>query len=215
MSLIEFLFQKISSLFTSSSPKITKEMFSSTPNLDTKDEITVNDKPKNNTFLKIAKEELEKYPYFKKDKNDILMAYLIDNVQIKGTNILTVDEKKKLNINTKYKVSQEMLDFFDMEAIESDKFLTKHPKDFFSDLYNRVFFKVSKIRDIKNMKKIGIKEVKFKIIGGRNKPCKWCISQNNKMFKIDNIIEIIDNNCSCAYNNIDLSAEDYLEKLLK
>ena len=28
-------------------------MFSSTPNLDTKDEITVNDKPKNNTFLKI------------------------------------------------------------------------------------------------------------------------------------------------------------------
>lgn len=214
MSFIKNLLQIISSLFTSSH-KINKEMFSSTSNSNKKDEIIVNEKPKDNTLLKIAKEELEKYPYFKKDKNDILMAYLIDNVQIIGTNILTVDEKKNLNINTKYKVSQEMLGFFDMGAIKSNTFLTKHPKEFFSDLYNRVFFKVSKIRDINNMKKIGIKEVKFKIIGGRNKPCEWCISQNNKMFRIDNVIKIIENNCSCPYNNIDISAEDYFKKLLK
>ena len=214
MSLIEFLFQKISSLFTSSSQKITKDMFSSTSTLDKKDEIIVNNKPKNNALLKIAKEELEKYPYFKKDKNDILMAYLIDNVQIIGINILTVEEKKKLNINTKYKVSQEMLDFFNMAAIKNDTFLTKHPKEFFSDLYNRVFFKISKIRDIKNMKKIGITEAKLKIIGRRNKCCEWCKSQENKIFKIENILIQIDNNCSCSYNTLTISAEDYLNELL-
>lgn len=212
MSLIKFLSQKISSLFVSDNPKITKEMFAST-NEAIKTQQSVK-KLEDSSLIEIAEKEITKYPYFKKDKNDLLMAYIINNVQIEETNILTVDEKKKLNINSRYKVSQEMLDFFNMAAIKSDTFLTKHPREFFSDLYNRVFFKISKIRDIKNMKKIGITEAKLKIIGRRNKCCEWCKSQENKIFKIENILIQIDNNCSCSYNTLTISAEDYLNMQL-
>ncbi|TLS71986.1 hypothetical protein FE246_06060 [Aliarcobacter thereius] len=154
---------------------------------------------RNNLLKQIALEEFEKSKFFRKDKKEWFLDYILNEKNILNNTILSVEEKRNLGINTRSKVSKETLDLFILENLDDNIFQSKHPKDFISDFYYRVHFKVNKIIELKRLNDIEVKELKYHITG-IHKTCKWCIDKDNKKFKTNEILSLIDKNCLCDYN---------------
>ena len=76
-----------------------------------------------------------------------------------GDSILTVDEKKKLGLNTRMKYSKKFIEYFDPES-----FKTIEPKDTLECMHLDAFYRVSRKDDLLNYKKEGFKKVKIDAI---------------------------------------------------
>lgn len=149
----------------------------------------------------LAKKEIEISPFIKKDKESAFIEFICGNIEIgKNNTLLSLDDKKRLNINTRYKVDNSIIDIFNLDKLEKDFFQTTHPKEFLHTFYYKINFKASRIIDIKRMKKTNIKEVVYKTSGGFG-TCDWCVDNEEKIFDIEQILTLIDKNCTCDCNS--------------
>lgn len=123
-------------------------------------------------FFVRVKEALSKYSFIKKDKIEFLANRILDNSYNQGE-ILTLQDKKSLNLNTRAKYSKELVECF--LSIETLKF---DPKDFCQNLQYTERSIVWAIREIQRLKDVGfIDEVRLDGVG----------SWNERIVKIDNI----------------------------
>lgn len=160
---------------------------------------------KETTDLKkqFLEEELKKVDYFLLEKKDILLKHIKDEVNLnKSDNLLTKEEKNRIGVNVRLKITKELLSIFDTSKLKE-----QNPKELLQDLYFRINSKIMKIEEIKRIKEADITKVKLSS-SGDGATCKWCLSMDNKTIDITktDLIELIENNCDCDYNRSSILA---------
>ena len=110
-----------------------------------------------------------------------------------GDSILTVDEKKKLGLNTRMKYSKKFIEYFDPES-----FKTIEPKDTLECMHLDAFYRVSRKDDLLNYKKEGFKKVKIDAI----RDCLTCDKAKRlrgKVYRIEEVPELPLPGCDSPY----------------
>lgn len=125
-------------------------------------------------FLSRIKDALSRYEFIKKDKIEFLAKRILDSSYNQGE-ILSLQEKRALNLNTRAKYTRELIECFrDVDKLKFD------PKDFCQNLQYTERTIVWALREIKRLKETGfINKVRLDGIG------EW----NEKIVKIHKIPE--------------------------
>lgn len=149
----------------------------------------------NTTMKKIAIEELDKRDFFRQEYKSKIIEHIFGNINLnKSDEYLSSEEKGKLNINKRLKISRELIEVFYL-----DKIVGENPKELLSNLYNHIHNKTNTINSIRKSKGAGFKYVKL-LNTSVKFSCKWCIANDNKKIKIDDAINLMDQNCKCDYH---------------
>lgn len=111
-------------------------------------------------FLVKIKEALSRYDFIKKDKLEFLAKRILDGSYNQGE-VLSLQDKKSLNLNTRAKYSKELIEcFLSVETLKFD------PKDFCRNLQYTERSIVWTTREINRLKQVGfIDEVRLSGIG--------------------------------------------------
>jgi hypothetical protein len=152
--------------------------------------------------LRAFNEEFSKQDYLKTEKIEIFKSFVFGEIfinSIEGNTVLSVQEKKDLELNTRHKVTKEILDFLNLNNIPNEKLKTTSPKNIILNFYNRVNSKSHYYFNFERYKEINITKVKY-VVGVLETSCKWCVENDNKIFNVEDFIEIMDNNCKCEHN---------------
>lgn len=148
----------------------------------------------NKTMKAIAIQELAKKDFFRQEYSSKILEHILGNIDLNKSNeYLSSEEKGKLEINKRVKISRELIEVFNL-----DKIIGKNPKELLSNLQNQVRNKSNMINSIRKSKEAGFKSIKLLNTGGE-RSCKWCITNDNKKIKIDDAIKLIDKNCKCDF----------------
>ena len=159
--------------------------------------------------LRAFNEEFSKQDYLKTEKIEIFKSFVFGEIfinSIEGNTVLSVQEKKDLGLSTRHKATKEILDFLNLNNIPSEKLKTSSLKKIILNFYNRVYSKSNYYFNFEEYKKINITKVKY-VVGVLETSCKWCVENDNKIFNVEDFIEIMDNNCKCEHNGNVVMAE--------
>ncbi|OCL96862.1 hypothetical protein [Arcobacter porcinus] len=159
--------------------------------------------------LRAFNEEFSKQDYLKIEKIEFFKSFVLGEIfinSIEGNTVLSVQEKKDLGLSTRHKATKEILDFLNLNNIPSEKLKTTSLKKIILNFYNRVYSKSNYYFNFEEYKKINITKVKY-IVGVLETSCKWCVENDNKIFNVEDFIEIMDNNCKCEHNGNVVMAE--------
>jgi hypothetical protein len=130
---------------------------------------------------------------FDESKIEAIVDYVIGAKQMNYTdNLLSVDEKKSLGLNSRLKISKDLIDIFDRDKVND-----LNPKDELRKVRIRIDSHLALIRDISIMKKLGFKKARY--LGGHDeRTCPWCLEHTGKFFDInDDVLHTVENNCTC------------------
>lgn len=177
-----------------------KKIFSQNESNNTEiEEIGIELSDKETNFIKeienkIANEELRKSEIFNLKYSSILLKHISGEININNSNnYLTSDEKEKLKINKRLKISKELIEVFHQE-----KLANKNPKELLSNLVCKVRNTASLINSVKKYKNAGIRYVVLSNAGDE-RDCEWCKKNNNKKVDINNVLDLVNTNCECDY----------------
>lgn len=122
----------------------------------------------------------------------ILFGRVNTKIAFDDDTILTVDEKKKLGLNSRMKYSKKFIEYFDPKS-----FKTIEPKDTLEFMRLDAFYRVSRKNDLLNYKKLGIKKVKIDAIAD----VRTCnnIKRLKKIYNIDEVPELPLPGCDSSY----------------
>lgn len=141
--------------------------------------------------------ELQKVNYFLLDKREIILNHIKGKINLhKSDNLLTKEEKQKLGIDVRLKISKELIEVFDLTKLSDED-----PKDLLSELFYKIDFKIKNIEEIERIKNADICKVELSS-SQDERTCEWCLKMDNKVIDINktDIIKLIDENCKCKYN---------------
>lgn len=148
----------------------------------------------NSTMEEVLFQELDKRDYFKKEHSLKIKNHIFSKIDLnKGNEYLSNEEKEKLGISKRLKVSKDLIEIFDNEKIKD-----KNPKKLLSNLFNQVRNKALLINSIRKYKDSGFEYVKLLNARGE-RSCNWCKNNDGKKIKIDDAIDLINKNCKCEF----------------
>jgi hypothetical protein len=155
----------------------------------------------NQLLVKFALTDLSKVDFFDNNKLDIIISHLLSKINLfKSEEYLSIEEKKVLGINTKLRISKELIDIFDKTKIQNNIFKNENPKDLLLNILHNARSKATIQQNIDKYKKLNIKYVELQS-SGDDRTCKWCLKQDNKKISINtDVVHLINENCKCVYN---------------
>lgn len=142
-------------------------------------------------------DELKKVNFFLIEKKDLILKHIKNEINLNISNYyLSKEEKEKLGLNARLKISKELIDIFNLAEIKE-----QNPKELLNELNLKITHKISILRDLKNCKNAEIKKIKL-LSAGDERTCKWCLDIEKEIIDITKIdlIKLIDDNCICKYN---------------
>ena len=152
---------------------------------------------KNDLEEELLNDELKKVNFFLLEKKDLILKHIKNEINLNVSNYyLSKEEKEKLGLNERLKISKELIDIFNLAEIKE-----QNPKELLHELNLRITHKISMLRDLRNCKNAEINEIKLLSMGDE-RTCKWCLDIEKEIIDITKIdlIKLIDDNCTCKYN---------------
>ena len=148
------------------------------------------------TNLEQLKNQLDASLYFKQECRAELMSHLTHGVSLHKTGeVLTVKEKRALELNTRMKFSSGFIAVLTEEGLKLD-----NPKAALGAIYYASHIETSKLRTYIQAENAGVD--KFELLSIETidvKRCDWCRDNNGKIFS-GNPRDIIEANCLCSPN---------------
>lgn len=154
-------------------------------------------------IIKLLEVNIVASGYFRKEKIPELISLIRTGaipfgrvntkIAFDGDAILTVDEKKKLGLNTRMKYSRKFIEYFDPKS-----FTTIEPKSTLECMHLDAFYRVSRKNDLIRFKKDGfVKQVKIDVIND----CFTCnkVKRFKKIYNIDEVPELPLPGCDAPY----------------
>lgn len=138
-------------------------------------------------------EEIAASPYIKVSGRDAVLQDFLHKTKLAAGEPLSLDEKRSLGLNTRFKITRGQYDALTIEGINLN------PKQVLQAVYLRATFNHNRNRDIARMKEIGITQYS-PLSCGDNRDCEWCASMNGKLLPINtDFAQLIKDNCTCDY----------------
>lgn len=148
----------------------------------------------NPRFQRIAREELAKCPYIRKEAIESVFLYILDQQKLFETKTpLSVEEKRDLGVNTRLKITKEMVAVLTTEGLQSH-----YPAEIVPNLWRSTTFRYRRIMDVERLRNMQLCEtVKFQGVMGLDS-CEWCKKVEGKSFDINEDIDrLLEDNCKC------------------
>jgi hypothetical protein len=152
---------------------------------DSKEAIQIREaqQQRRNTILNGMIIQIEKSPYFKPEKKQSLIETLKKTSKLQDPfsydDCLAVTEKKALGLNTKLKISRQMIDFLNDEGLKLE-----NPKEIIGAIYRGVCSKESALESQKRMQSLGLKFYVWET-SGDERVCKACEVMDGKLCRWD------------------------------
>ena len=147
------------------------------------------------------KAEIAGSPFVKESGRDAVLKDFLHEVKLKDGELLTLEEKRALGINTRLKITRQLYEVLTPEGIEFG------PKRVLEPLYLKATFNHNRHREIARMKGLGITQYS-PLACGDNADCEWCKSIDGKMISVEvDFVQLINENCTCAYCRCVLQAK--------
>jgi len=142
----------------------------------------------------LINEYFEKDNYFDKECKDTIIKHYLEEINLlSNNNLLTIEEKKELGLNTRLKISHDLINIFDLEKLDN-----KNPKDLLNNFLYSIRNKVSSAIELNETSFSNIKFVKLSSCMDE-RDCSWCKENDGKLFLTHEAFEIMNENCKCDY----------------
>jgi hypothetical protein len=136
-----------------------------------------------NTILNGMIARIEKSPYFKAEKKQGLIDVLKKNSKLHDPfsydDCLTAAEKRALGLNTRLKISRQMIEFLTDEGLKLE-----NPKEIINFIYHNVLLKQSALENQKQKQEIGLKLYVWET-SGDERVCEACKRMDQKLCRWD------------------------------
>jgi len=146
---------------------------------------------------------LNQSPYIKAEKRHVVLEHLLNTRNIiKTDNYLTLAEKKELGLNTRVKLTRELVDVLNKEGLA-----LHDPKYAIVSIEHKARGDYSRHGAVEQLKS---NNMRFKLICAKDeRTCAWCNSMNEKTLPLDTDVNLlIQKNCTCEdWNRCVLTAE--------
>lgn len=147
------------------------------------------------------KAEIASSPLIKESGQEAVLKDFLHEVKLKDGELLTLEEKRSLGINTRTKITRELYEVLTPEGLELG------PKRVLETLYLKATFNHNRHREIAKMKRIGVNQYS-PMSCGDNRDCNWCTSMDGKLISVEvDFVQLIKENCTCDYCRCVLQAK--------
>lgn len=147
------------------------------------------------------KAEISNSPFVKESGRDAVLRDFLHEVKLKDGELLSLEEKRSLGINTRLKITRELYEALTPAGLEFG------PKKVLESLYLKATFDHNRHREIARMKGLGIKQYSPMSCGDK-RDCDWCTAMNGKLISVEvDFVQLIKENCTCDYCRCSLQAE--------
>ena len=110
---------------------------------------------KNDLEEELLNDELKKSKIFLLEKKDLILKHIKNEMDLNvSNNYISKEEKEKLGLNVRLKISKELINIFNLAEIKE-----QNPKELLLELKLRIIHKISKLRDLKNAKGAKINKI--------------------------------------------------------
>lgn len=152
-------------------------------------------------IVEYYKAEIANSPFVKESGREAVLKDFLHEVKLKDGELLTLEEKRSLGINTRLKITRDLYEVLTPEGIEFG------PKRVLEPLYLKATFNHNRHRAIAKMKSIGITQYS-PMSCGDTRDCKWCTSMDGKLISVEvDFVQLIKENCTCDYCRCVLQAK--------
>jgi len=143
-----------------------------------------------NDYLKA---EIYKSPFIKPEARDRVLEDLLNRQSLREAPELSTDEKKKLGLNARLKITQAHLDDLTPAAFAAD------PKKAVKAIYHRAHGKYVRRSDLARKRSSGISAYK-PLSAGDQRECPWCLAMSGRVIPItQDFDDLAEGNCTCEY----------------
>lgn len=147
------------------------------------------------------KTEISNSPFVKESGREAVLRDFLHEVKLKDGELLSLEEKRSLGINTRLKITRELYEVLTPAGLEFG------PKKVLESLYLKATFDHNRHREIARMKDLGIKQYS-PMSCGDNRDCDWCTSMDGKLISVEvDFVQLIKENCTCDYCRCALQAK--------
>lgn len=180
-------------------------------------QISEEEKKENKRLLELyTRKILEKNHFFDNSKTEIIIKHVLGEINLlKSENNLSLEKKKSLGINSKVKISRELIDIFDSSKLNINSFKEKNPKDLLLNLSQNAKTRMFIISNLRRIKSLDFIKYVYLTSPNDERTCNWCKEQSSKKIDINtDIIKLIDENCNCEYNRSTLISDINIDEIL-
>lgn len=145
-------------------------------------------------FQRIAREELAKCPYIRPEATESVFLHILDQQKLFQTKTpLSVEEKRRLGVNTRLKITEEMVAVLTTEGLQSH-----YPAEIVPNLWRSTTFRYRRILDVERLRHLQLcKTITFQGVMGLDS-CEWCKKVEGESFDINEDIDrLLEENCKC------------------
>lgn len=147
------------------------------------------------------KTEIANSALVKESGREAVLRDFLHEVKLQNGELLSLEEKRSLGINTRLKITQALYDVLTPAGLEFG------PKKVLESLYLKATFDHNRHRDIARMKNLGIKQYS-PMSCGDNRDCDWCASMDGKPISVEvDFVQLIKEHCTCDYCRCVLQAK--------
>ncbi|NOG32930.1 hypothetical protein HLB35_16230 [Halomonas sp. TBZ9] len=171
-----------------------KKILGSGGSNNTQNKTTNEEKIKN----RIAKGMIEESSFIKKGEHRKAIKHITGEIDLlKSGQPLTLNEKKDFNLNTRRKMTHDLINIIEMEGTDLNEALKEIDR---MSLVTRS--KAQREIHFKGISEEGLFKKVELMAPNDHRACRWCKSRNKKIFtvktsSIDEIEEVINENCTC------------------
>lgn len=137
--------------------------------------------------------EIFKSTFVKPEARERVLQDLLIRPALREAPELSANEKKRLGINARLKVTEAHLDDLTPEALAAD------PKKAVAAIYHRARGKHGRQLDLARKRNAGITAYR-PLSAGDQRECAWCLSMSGKIISItQDFDDLAEGNCTCEY----------------
>lgn len=145
-------------------------------------------------FQRIAREELAKCHFIRPEAIDAVFLYIRDQKKLFETKTpISVEEKRRLGINTRLKVTEELVAVLNSEGLQ-----THYPAEILPNLWRASTFRYRRLLEVEKLRRLKLcNQVTFSGVTGIDH-CAWCNKVDGVKFSIDQDLDaLLEANCKC------------------
>lgn len=147
------------------------------------------------------KAEISNSPFVKESGREAVLRDFLHEVKLKDGELLSLEEKRSLGINTRLKITRELYEVLTPAGLEFG------PKKVLESLYLKATFDHNRHSAIARIKSAGFKHYS-PMSCGDNRDCDWCTSMDGKLISVEvDFVQLIKENCTCDYCRCVLQAK--------
>ncbi|MDH0044485.1 hypothetical protein [Pseudomonas juntendi] len=146
-----------------------------------------------NEFKEYLRSEIFNSPFVKPDARERVLHDLLSRQSLRKALELSTDEKKKLGLNARMKITKAHLEDLTPAAFAVD------PKKAVRAIYHRAHGKYSRRSALARMQSAGITAYKPSSAADQRE-CAWCLGISGKIISItQDFDDLAEGNCTCEY----------------